>query len=287
MNLDLSKVRPVVFSPDSGCNTSDEALIGQVKDNICRGIQQVQPHTPQPNQVALLVCGGPSLAETERDLAKAYWSGGKIIAVNGAYKWCIERNLKPSAAVLLDAREFNARFIEEDVPGCKYLLASQCHPRAFEICKDRNTFIWHACSGGDAEVEILKEYYFGRVFPVTIGTTVGVRAISLLRMLGFLKIEIFGLDSCWLDDKHHAYQQVENEKDMNVEVWLTPQGRADMARKFICAPWHMKQAEDFQRLIKERGDMFELHVHGRGLIAAILETGADIVKQEDTTTAAA
>lgn len=275
---DLSQTKKIELS--GGCNTSDEKLLEQVNYNIRLGLRQIKPHQINPN-LAILVCGGPSLETTKEELVKAYWEGGKIIAVNGAYEWCIRNNLKPSAAVLLDARETSARFLEPDVFGCRYLISSQCHPRAFEICRDRDVFIWHACSLGDQELEILNDYYFEKVHPITIGTTVGVRSISLLRMLGFARIMIFGLDSCWLDDKNHAYEQEENKNDQIIPVWLRPEGRDDKAQRFLCSPWMIKQAEDFLELIKIRGDLFELSVMGNGLIASMLRTGAEIQMEKE------
>ena len=274
----MNMMHKVTLSPDSGCNTPDQVILDQVYLNIRRGLPQAQPYQPN-NMTALLVCGGPSLESTQQELVQAYWEGGKIIAVNGAYQWCIENNLKPSAAIVLDAREFNSRFIEREVPGCKYLLASQCHPTTFELCRSRETIIWHACTGGDDEVALLKEYYFDRTHPVTLGTTVGVRAISLMRMLGWQHFDIFGLDSCWLDGRHHAYGQAENDRDLRIKVRLIAKGGEHLAEEFHCAPWHMKQAEDFQQLIKARGNMFHLNVRGPGLIAAILRTGATLAKE--------
>lgn len=275
MNFDETKTKPVVFSKDSGCNTPDDVILDQVASNIRRRLPQIQPYEPNSN-TAIIVGGGASLKTTEKELRDLYWAGGKIVALNGAYNWCIERNFKPSACVLLDAREFNAEFVKEPVEGCRYLLSSQCHPKTFDYCKGRETYIWHACTAGDAELDLLKEYYFDRTYPITLGTTVGVRSVSILRMLGFTRMEIFGLDSCWLNDEHHAYEQAENAKDLRMPVWIRPQGRDDLALRFECAPWHMKQAEDFQNLIKERGNLFQLNVHGPGLIASILKTGAKI-----------
>lgn len=275
---DLSKTKKIELI--GGCNTEDEVLLEHVNHSIRLGLRQVKPHMINPN-MAILVCGGPSLEETKEALVRAAWMGGKVIAVNGAYNWCIKNNIKPSAAVLLDARETSARFLEQEVFGCRYLIASQCHPKAFEFCRDRDTFIWHACSLGDKELEILNEYYFDNCHPVTIGTTVGVRSISLLRMLGFVKIMIFGLDSCWLEGKNHAYEQEENNKDIMIPIWLRPEGRDDKAQRFLCSPWMVKQAEDFLELIKTRGDLFELNVYGPGLIASMLRTGAEIEMEKE------
>lgn len=274
MLFDPEKLYP--FEPKGECNTADDVILDRVRANIRRQLPQVQPFA-QNGQTALLVCGGPSL--DEKELVEAYWDGGKVVAVNGAYRWCIDRNIKPSAFIMLDGREFNTRFVDPPVAGCKYLLASQCHPDAFDKCEGREVWIWHACSAGDKEYEILKEFYFERTFPQVIGTTIGIRAIQILTMLGWSRIDVFGLDSCWLGDKHHAYDQPENE-EKRIKVWLRPEGRDDKAQMFECAPWHVRQAKDFQQLVKARGGTFDLNIRGDGLIAAIVKTGAEIQTED-------
>jgi hypothetical protein len=275
MNEILHKV---TFNPEDGCNVPDEVIIEQVKANIRRQLPQAYPHAPNEERVAL-VCGGPSLRTTERDLINAYWNGAKVIALNGSYQWCIDRNIRPSCMVMLDAREFNARFVATPVEKCRYLLAAQCHPVAFELCKDRDVTIWHCCSGGQPEMDLLKQYYFNRFNPITGGTTVAIRAILLLTMLGFRTFDIFGLDSCWMDDDHHGYAQPENDDDMRLKTWLRPEGREDLWCSFMCAPWMMRQAVDFQALIHEHGDKFRLNVRGKGLIAAIMRIAAELGTQ--------
>src|SRR5262245_30895591 len=98
--FDIEKVLPVTFDNAEGCNTEDDVLLKQVHANIRRGLPQLQPHNINPHN-ALLVCGGPSLAMTEHELRDAVWAGGKIVAANGAYQWCIDHNFKPSAAIMM------------------------------------------------------------------------------------------------------------------------------------------------------------------------------------------
>jgi len=264
---------PISFSPENGVNVPPEKLREQVAFNIRRQLPQAHPHAPNKETVAL-VCGGPSLVKTEKQLVEAYWAGAKVIAVNGSYQWCIDRNIRPSAVIVLDARQFNSRFVQTPIPGCKYMLASQCHPDAFELCKDRDVLIWHCCSGGEEEYEMLKQYYFERVFPIGDGTTVAIKAIGLLCMLGFQSFDIFGFDSCWLDDAHHGYKQIENDRDGRIAVWLKPPGRGDLACRFECAPWMMQQARDFQNFVRDYGDKFRLNIRGDGLIAATMRLSA-------------
>lgn len=279
-------MKRVTFASKISVNTPRDIIRDQVAINIRRGLPQARPY-PVNGEKVVLVCGGPSLNQTKDELIQEWWNGGKVVAVNGSYQWCVNNGIKPSAMVMLDAREFNARFVETPVPGCKYMLASQCHPRAFDLCRGRNVLMWHALSGGPPEADMINEYYLGEnnVHPILAGTTVAVRAICLLRMLGFVSFVIFGFDSCWLDGEHHAYQQAENDEPC-YDVWLTVKDQPELNKQFVCSAWQMKQADDFQRLVHSQGNMFRLDVRGPGLIANMLHTGAQLTVKEKTVNAA-
>lgn len=266
-------------------NTPDHIIREQVARNIRRQLPQVRKYSPNAQRVAL-VGGGPSLLETFDELRAQVFAGDKIIAVNGSYRWLIERNIKPSMMVMLDARESNVRFLEPNVPGCKYFLASQCHPDAFGLCEreGRDVTIFH-CIGDAEEESMLREYYDGRFVVVqcgtTGGTTVMLRSIVLLATLGFYRMDIYGMDSCWLENAHHAYDQPENNQDKRLTITTIPRMRDGqqldhLAKTFECDPWHLRQAEEFQTLIANLGAHFALNVHGRGLLAHILQTGASL-----------
>lgn len=266
-----------------GVNTPKEVLLSQIAQNIRRGLPQVMDFEDN-DTTAILVAGGPSINDpaVRLELMQAIAEGGKVVTVNGSYQWCIDNGIRPSAVVMLDAREFNARFVETDVPGCTYFLAAQCHPRVFDICKDRRTYIWHGVSAGEDEIELLKAYYWERFFPIDVGTTVGIRAFSVLRLMGFKKFHVFGLDSCWMGDAHHAYEQAENNGENLIQVWLRPQGRDDKVESFLCSVWQAKQAEDFLQLVKLRGSLFEMQIHGEGLIARMVRTAAELQIEESS-----
>ena len=258
-----------------GMNTDEATVLANVRASIRRQYPQVRPYQPQATPLAL-VAGGPSLSDTEDELRECVFRGCKVATVNNAYQWCIDRNIKPSMAIALDARPENADFFRTDVPGCQYLMASQCAPAMFDMLAGREVYLFHALSYDEPEKAVL-DAYFGkeRYAPVTGGSTVTIRALSLLRMLGFLRMDVFGFDSCWLDDRHHAYPQALNDTDGRMQVRLA---QGDHERVFTCAPWHMKQLDDFQQLIAKRGNLFDLHIHGDGMIAHFMKTGATIVE---------
>lgn len=276
IEFDATKCKEIEFSDECRVNLPDDTIIEQVKLNIRRGLPQARAYQPNDLTIAL-VCGGPSLKQTESELRDVIADGAKVVTVNGAYNWCIDKNIRVSMQCIVDAREFATRFVERPVKGCQYFLASQVHPSVFELCRGRDVTIWHVLSAGEPELAMLKEYYFDHLAPVQIGTTVTIRALSLLRMLGFMKFEIFGLDSCVLDGEHHAYSQPENDEPM-VSVWLKPREDEAPTQRFMCMPWMAKQAKDFIELTQERGELFLCNVHGPGLIAAMVKAGAELTE---------
>lgn len=262
-------------------NLSDEALIANIRSAIQRPYPQIRP---QPNQIdrIVLVGSGPSLASTERELRDAVFAGAKLATVNGAYHWCLERNLQPSVQIVMDGRASNARFVEPAIPRCKYILASQCAPETWDAVDGRpDVWMFHAASGeADGVKTLLDTHYLGQWFGVGGGTTVITRAITLLRSVGYLRFDLFGVDCCWMDGQHHAMAQPENANDKPFSVTVTDD-ETDSTRTFVASPWHLKQFEDFLQLIRVNGEHFLLNVHGEGLLAHALATKAALHVTEE------
>lgn len=248
-------------------NTTDEAILSNIRAAIRRQHPQIRPFPPQHDEVCL-VGSGPSLKDTEGELVDLYMGGAKIVTVNGAYQWCLERNLRPSTQVMLDARPSNARFLQPAVPRCQYVLASQCAPEAWDAVQGRpNVWIFHAAVSEGPIRALLDAYYHGNWWGVGGGVTVATRALNLLSMVGFRRFHLFGIDCCWMGKVHHAFPQVENEADQWFDLDLSIGNRPETKRTFRVSPWHCKQFEDFAQAIRINGDHFLLQVHGDGLLA--------------------
>jgi hypothetical protein len=195
--------------------------------------------------------------------------GVKLIALNGAYNWCLDHDLVPSAVVVVDARPFNARFTKPAVDGCKYLIASQCDPSVLDGLPKERTYLWHTTA--DTVRDLLDEQY-EIWYGVPGGSTVLLRAIPLLRMLGFKQFHLYGCDSC-LGDEHHAYAQSENDTEVVIPVTVSD------GRVFQCHPWMVAQAQEFMDLIKFLGDELEIATYGDGLLNHILVTGSKLAEE--------
>ena len=259
-------VGPKIVLPEGKINTSETVI----NENVRRNIKRALPQVPVYGETARPMCivgGGWSLDDTFEELRELVWDGAAILALNGAANWLVERNIRPGAVFILDAQAINHRFIEKEIPDCKYFLASQCDPSLFDTCEGRELYICHTGLIDSKIAEEVDKFYAGRVAHLVGGCTVGTRALTLVHRLGFRFLHLFGFDSCYnTEGKHHAYDQPWNDTDGSMEVWCA-------GRVFRCSAWQAGQGEDFQKYVQANGDEMHLHVHGDGLLAHFMVTG--------------
>jgi hypothetical protein len=263
------------FEHRGAINTTDDQIVANIQHSIRLGYPQLCGNSLQTKRVCL-VGGGPSLESTLPALRELYFAGAEIVTLNGAYQWCIERNIQPSAQIVMDARPSNARFVQPAIPRTKYFLASQCAPETWKAVEGRpNVYIWHAAApDNETLAPILNAYYGNRWQGTPGGTTVAMRAVIILSIAGYLRFDLFGIDSCFMDGKGHAYAQPENDEDRAAPFVLAHPDKPETRRTFLCTGWHAKQLECFLQMIRLHGHRFKLHVHGDGLLAHALKCGA-------------
>lgn len=249
-------------------NVDLEVVEAQTLANINAGWNHIGPWGRQDREICLLA-GGPSLAHSLDEIRQLRAEGCAIVTVNGSYGWALDNGLEPGMQIVLDAREFNARFVRPVTEYTKYLIASQAHPATLAGLPHDRTFLWH--SGVSADAEALIRQKTGHFFPIPGGSTVVLRSLALLRMVGFYRIHLFGFDSC-VNGSHHAYAQPENDDEQVVTVSCG-------GRMFSCTPWMLSQAQEFRGLVGFLGDEVELAVHGDGLIAHMVKTGAEFSEE--------
>lgn len=251
-------------------NMEEAVMVENVKANLEKGIQEVVPHIANDMEMMILG-GGPSLAGQLETIKTLRAAGAKLCTLNGTYNWALENGLKPSGQIVIDGRDFNARFTKPVVDDCKYLIASQVHPSVLDGLPPEKTYLWHTTMKSIVDAVKEKREIF---YPVPGGSTVMLRAIPLLRMLGFKRFHLFGFDSCLVGDSHHAYPQPENDSQIVIKTTVGD-------RVFDCHPWMISQAREFMDLIRFLGDEIELEVYGDGLISHILRTGAEFADHQE------
>lgn len=264
------------FADQMLLNTPVETLMKNVKTNLKRHLPQIRAFQVRDGAEIMIAGGGPSLAAQLDTIWEKRQAGAKLFALNGAHDYLLANGIMPSAQIIVDAQEHMTRFVQTPRPGIKYLIASQCHPAVFEALKDYDVWIWHsAMDEATGYLNLLTQYYFGNFQVMLGGSTVALRSIWIARAVGFENIHLFGVDSCLMNNEHHAYQQKENDGD-EVKTILC----AD--RKFQCSGWMVSQAVEFMDMIKAVGHLFKLQIHGDGLLAHIMQTGAQAFETLET-----
>jgi SAM-dependent methyltransferase len=246
-------------------NIEEEQIRKNVAHNIKQDWLQVVPYEPNDLECVILG-GGPSLNDYADEIKDLRDGGAKLLTMNGTYQWALDHGLTPSAQLVVDARAFNARFTKPVVDNCKYMISSQCDPSVFEgLPKDR-TYIWH--TNPEVIKDLVSDQYEAAYF-IPGGSCILLRAVPLMRMLGYKKFHLFGCDSCLIDDKHHAYSQAENDGGRVMPVIVE-------GRTFLCHPWMISQAEEFMEMVRTMGDEVDLAVYGDGLLSHIINVSAEM-----------
>jgi hypothetical protein len=267
MEKETDKLLPFREFIDGRTNLPDDEVHKNIRKNLRLPLPQAHPYSPQKDVRILLVCGGPSSKKLLPEIKQENKDGWKIATVNGSHNWIIDEGLEPKCHIMLDARRFNARFVENPLSSCRYLVASQCDPQVFQNLKGHDVTIFHSVY--DKEAKIVSKYYNNRFWHIKGGTTVGTRALYLLHALGFRKIAVYGMDSCLTKDfKHHAYDQPENDQ---TKIWKVRVGR----RLFYLHQWMAVQVDEILRMIPWLPDDLELDFRGGGLISYVIKYVAE------------
>jgi uncharacterized Rossmann fold enzyme len=243
------------------CNTAKERIIQNARSAIARELSWFDTASEHLGHVCL-VGGGPSLADTLPELKWRASIGQKVWALNGTGRFLYKNGICPDALVVADARPENVEFLAELNEGVAVYLASQCDPELFEAARDFNldTALWHVNAPGMAE--LLADERVRPVHLVGGGSTVGLNAMVLAFAAGYRKIHLYGFDSSYRADEHHAYPQGLNDKDRVIDALLGDE-------KFRTTGWMVQQVNEFQDLAPHLvGDGCVITVAGDGLLPA-------------------
>jgi len=266
------------FFTRGGVNTSQEQIHDNIRTNKKWDVKQLSYYEPQDMEVVFLA-GGPSLNDFTDEIIEHHRAGKKIITVNGAYQWAQDHGINNVTQFMIDAREFNNRFVDPVRDDCKYIIASQCDPSVFEKLPEKNTYMWQV-SLEDEDIEVVDETY-GEIYkdwwPIPGGCSVTLRALCALNMMGYRQVHVYGFDSCVMEDntdEHHAYEQEENDGIQIIDVRVGKGTKNE--REFKCQDWMAVQAKEFCKLTSIYLKDMKLIVYGDGLIAHIVKSGASL-----------
>lgn len=249
-------------------NTAVSMVIARMKEVVALGLPEVEPSEAHKDH-AVIVGGGPSVLDMIPEIMRRQAAHQTIFALNGAGHYLSQYGVIPNHCVILDARADNARFVR-DLPFTFCLLASQCHQDVFDAAAGGA----NASYSGGSRIRVWHAAYpeIGDPLPardpprhyVRADICVGLTAMSLVYMMGYRKIHLYGYDSSDRNGKGHAYPQAEDEEEQRrVEAWCG-------GRRFDTTITMYAQAQAFPacaNLLAQNGAI--ITVHGDGLLPTI------------------
>lgn len=255
------------FCAESVMNTGEDEIAQNIRHSSSLDIPWLQTWD-EHEHVACIVGGAPSLKGDLEEIRMRQKSGQAIFATNGTYRFLMDNGIIADYVVIIDARKENAAFLEGAKASSRFHLASQCAPETFEAVEGLPTTLMHM-NYGARRVEDIIPKTDKTTTVIGGGNTVGLLAMSLAYTLGFRRIHLFGMDSSYSEQEHHAYAQDLNQNEKVLEVEAE-------GKKFLCAPWMIEQAQQFQELASALANAGCLIItHGSGLlphIAMIMST---------------
>lgn len=168
----------------------------QIKINIEKVKGRLQQSEIEIEEPIALVSFGPSLNETWEELKKFKY----IMTCSGAHKFLIDKGIIPTYHVELEPREHKIQMLGNPHKDVEYLIASTIHPKYLDALEGFNVKLWHIFATEEDGARVLPR---GELL-VTGGSSVGLRCMTLARILGFKEFHIFGMDGSIRENATHT-----------------------------------------------------------------------------------
>lgn len=201
----------MILEPIEGrCILDDEACAANVRSALARGLR-VCGWAPKRTGRLAIVGSAPSVLDHLDELRS--WPG-EIWAVNGAYRFLLEKGIVAHAFVGLDPVPGLKEYVETRDARTTFLMSSVCDPSVFdELSTAPDVWLWHSKAAA-------MPYPEGSSV-VGGGTTCLTRAPFLAHMMGWRDIVMFGADSSF-SERTYCYDHgfAEDTKQDRFEVQI-------------------------------------------------------------------
>lgn len=236
--------------------------IETVKSNVAQSKYKYKdlsdfPDWKEDKSIAI-VAGGPSLKQTIETLRNNKYHN--ILVCGSAHDYLYDNGIPPTMCIVCDPDPISATYLKRaNNYSTTYFIATQCDKAVFDRFHCLSKVYTFNAGGDDA---------FNKIFDMGTflkgGCTVGTRAIMLALGMGYTQIELFGFDTCILEDAHHAYEFNDPSETIGKinEISLVPGGRV-----FKMADYMVGQLFDIKQILIANYARMNLVVHGDGVIA--------------------
>lgn len=217
----------------SGLNIAEDQILENIRANCAR---LTLPRVSVKK--AVVVGGGPSLADHLDEIKAKHVRGFHVYALNGTSKYLKANGIQPNAQFIIDARPENISFLDPNDEDVTVFLGSQVDPSLFDALANHPKVHMVHVLAVDGAHEVIRQLNPGASI-LTSAPTVGLQALNLMHVLGYRIVHLYGYDSSNRDGAHHAYVQQLNEGQRNVEFvfrgksYHAPGPMASQAEQFV------------------------------------------------------
>lgn len=263
--VEIPGLHPLILEP--GCNNDPSIIRDQLRENIKLCLPWLEV-TPAHDRTLAIIGGGPSLVN---NIGRIYRTDTDILALNGAYGYLLDYGIKPDYWMLLDTRAENLSFLENINHNTMHFVAAQCHPEIFRKLSNHKITMYLTTLPG--VLELVKHLDVPKNRLVGSAGTVGTKALSLAYALGYRKLHLYGYDSSYSDDKHHAFTQTLNDTNKTIDIHFN-------GERYVTTPAMANQAYEFlftaTDLVKFHG--FDIELYGSGLLYDMVANANELGK---------
>jgi hypothetical protein len=235
-----------------------------IKDNVSQNLQIIDnwlPFCKQTEEPIVICSGGTSLSIDE--IMPWYKKGVKIVAVKHALQRLMEYNIVPWACILLDPREHVKDFVQYIHPDTNYFISSMTNPEVTKHLRNSNAKLWgyHAAVNAGEVQRIPKNHIM-----VSGGSATATRGISLLEMIGFKQMHLYGYDCCLFEKPDLSLRKKNGklkyeEVTLDVETW----GGQNATRTIWTEGQWLAQVQEYRNFYYPKKTL-DLHTYGDGVI---------------------
>ena len=311
METILDLANEVGFEPVKdleGCGpVPDEEALENIRKSILIDIP-VFKKQPYRSGTIVYVGGGPSMPSHLEEIRQKKEDRYFIITSNMTNDWLVDRGIIPDAVLLIDPKERVSRYVQKPQKETKFYVGTLCNEGVAKGLLEKGAYVEKILIGygmdGERDVALHEELYPNVKDYLIGGTMSGLRIMNFAIMLGFRKIEIYGVDSCYgseppkfINDDDPLYQEAiaSNEgafyEDPRTKkrcaVYDPPDGgwfyaykkkhhgalqiaKCPDGRAFWTSPVFAHQAKQFIKWYDRLEGKLEVIVHGDNLTAHLL-----------------
>lgn len=253
----------------SGLPVPDEQYIRNIRANCLLDLPNLEMQK-EHDLTMVMVCGGPTakmhLDEIrEKRVDERY----RIVSSNKTHDWLISEGIVPHYQFIIDPKPNKVEDVQNPHKDVKYLIGISCDNKVFQALEGYDVTRVFSVSGigNPSDVEIIRALFpYQDITYLFGGTMAGLRAMSLADVMGFLRVEYYGFDSCYFatDEKGDpVYYSYEKKRKENILECQTSDGRL-----YMTSPVFASQAKQFIKW-KHRYEWIDFVIHGDSLTAAI------------------